>query len=186
MVLVKQNTSGLFTFLVSPGSTAVAYRVIFNGGSTIGSGSFNQAGDGVTVTLNTADSANLGSTLIEAIDAGGNTIGSEVLNVVAFDPYDGVALGLSDLTNIAGQVTTIAGDLVTVLATLSALPTLATLYDGVRNLQDLAKIMSAVLCGPEATTAGVTVFQNIQGTKNVVTTQATAGGNRTPPTLDLS
>ena len=166
------------TFFTSvAGSFPTAVGVTLNSSSQTGGGSYWTA----QVTIDTTAFAIAGDLVVLAADAAGNTVGSRAFQMVPWDPFDAnLGLPLLDVA-ISSRGTASPGD--NMGLTLAAL---GVLFDGTNSLQDFLKAVAAVLAGQETTTGPTTVFKNWPGTKDVVTLNATPGGNRTPATFDFS
>lgn len=149
-----------------------------------------------SVQLDTTSVGTTGDLVFVVEDTAGTTIGAKQIQIVGFDPNDATALGLSNLNaSISSRGTCNPGDAMTLtggeLAAIAAAAATAVLttadnVDAGCTVKDALAVMVAVLTGKEDTVAGTTTFQNWALTHYRVTTQATAGGNRIAPTVDLT
>jgi len=137
------------------------------------------------VALAGAETDTLGDLTVIIFD-----VGFSVIGVVSHQIIGGDLSNLVDLdTTVSSRGTANAGDAMDLDSTaLTAINTLLAsfLIDAGCTLPNALSTMVAVLTGQEDTVAGVTSFQNWALTKTRVQTSATAGGNRTAPTLDLT
>jgi hypothetical protein len=194
-MLILQNTTPAFVagqlYSGSFPGLASSYTVAKAGGAPApGSGSVSTSAPGgpyqvITCALAAGETDTFGDLALTFLDGASNPVLVVNHQVVAFDPSTNLAPTDPWPVPLPGAYP--AGSAGNILGNLAGgALSLSTVVESTYTLQDVLRVLVAVLGGTSSVAGPIAIFRSLDGTKNRVTVTIAAGGQRSSVTFDLT